>query len=230
MPKFSLGRAARENRDREERNPHLTPLHRPRGGPSPEAGRLTASDPGSRLARELDPLRTCKVIRSVPEGWEHDGSLLPGRARAGRPGAGAAARGRGPGSPARPARRVPLVTRPVPEPGRLTARHFSKAIGSDDNCPRSAPTTIARHSAAGRLDFPRMTSFSITNLKEVDDSAAERGPDIEARFGRKHLDSQHLGVSYFRYGPGFKAAYGHRHPGAGGGLRRSRWFGSDAPR
>jgi mannose-6-phosphate isomerase-like protein (cupin superfamily) len=56
-----------------------------------------------------------------------------------------------------------------------------------------------------------MTSFSIKNLKEVDDSAAERGPDIEARFGRKHLDSQHLGVSYFRYGPGFKAAYGHRH-------------------
>ncbi len=56
-----------------------------------------------------------------------------------------------------------------------------------------------------------MSRFSIKNLKEVDDSAAERGPDIEARFGRKHLDSQHLGVSYFRYGPGFKAAYGHRH-------------------
>ena len=34
---------------------------------------------------------------------------------------------------------------------------------------------------------------------------------MEARFGRGHLDSEHLGVSYFRYGPGFKSAAGHRH-------------------
>jgi mannose-6-phosphate isomerase-like protein (cupin superfamily) len=53
--------------------------------------------------------------------------------------------------------------------------------------------------------------FTIKNLKEVEDSAANRGTDVEARFGRKHLDSQHLGVSYFRYAPGFKAPYGHRH-------------------
>jgi mannose-6-phosphate isomerase-like protein (cupin superfamily) len=56
-----------------------------------------------------------------------------------------------------------------------------------------------------------MPDFTITNLKDVDDSAAERGPDIEARFGRKHLDSEHLGVSYFRYGAGYKAPHGHRH-------------------
>lgn len=56
-----------------------------------------------------------------------------------------------------------------------------------------------------------MTNFSIMNLKEVDDSASDRGPDIEARFGRKHLDSEHLGVSYFRYGPGFRPPFGHRH-------------------
>lgn len=55
-----------------------------------------------------------------------------------------------------------------------------------------------------------MPNYSIKNLKQVDDSAAERGPDIEARFGRKHLDSDHLGVSYFRYGPAYKAP-GHRH-------------------
>jgi mannose-6-phosphate isomerase-like protein (cupin superfamily) len=35
--------------------------------------------------------------------------------------------------------------------------------------------------------------------------------DMEARFGRSHLDSEHLGVSYFRYGPGFKGGAGHRH-------------------
>jgi mannose-6-phosphate isomerase-like protein (cupin superfamily) len=56
-----------------------------------------------------------------------------------------------------------------------------------------------------------MSDFTIKNLKEVDDSAAERGDDIEARFGRKHLNTQHLGVSYFRYGPNFKPSYGHRH-------------------
>lgn len=56
-----------------------------------------------------------------------------------------------------------------------------------------------------------MSAYSVKNLKEVEDSAAERGPSIEARFGRKHLDSQHLGVSYFRFGPGFKAPFGHRH-------------------
>jgi mannose-6-phosphate isomerase-like protein (cupin superfamily) len=54
-------------------------------------------------------------------------------------------------------------------------------------------------------------NYSIKNLKEVEDSAAGRGGDVEARFGRKHLDSQHLGVSYFRYAPGFKSPYGHRH-------------------
>ena len=56
-----------------------------------------------------------------------------------------------------------------------------------------------------------MTPFTIRNLKELEDSAADRGPEIEARFGRRHLDTQHLGVSYFRYGPAYKAAYGHRH-------------------
>jgi mannose-6-phosphate isomerase-like protein (cupin superfamily) len=53
--------------------------------------------------------------------------------------------------------------------------------------------------------------YSIKNLKEVDDSAAGRGGDVEARFARKHLDSDHLGVSYFRYGPGFRSQMGHRH-------------------
>jgi mannose-6-phosphate isomerase-like protein (cupin superfamily) len=56
-----------------------------------------------------------------------------------------------------------------------------------------------------------MSDFKIKNLKEIDDSAADRGPDVEARFARKHLDSEHLGVSYFRYGPNFRSPLGHRH-------------------
>ncbi len=56
-----------------------------------------------------------------------------------------------------------------------------------------------------------MSNFAITNLREIDDSAANRGPDIEARFARTHLDSDHLGVSYFRYGPSYRSPIGHRH-------------------
>jgi mannose-6-phosphate isomerase-like protein (cupin superfamily) len=56
-----------------------------------------------------------------------------------------------------------------------------------------------------------VTDYAITNLKEVEDSAGERAPDLEARFGRTHLASQHLGVSYFRYGPGYRSRSGHRH-------------------
>ncbi|MBO0745341.1 MAG: cupin domain-containing protein [Candidatus Dormibacteraeota bacterium] len=56
-----------------------------------------------------------------------------------------------------------------------------------------------------------MTDFSHKNLKEIEDSAAGRGGDVEARFARKHLDSDHLGVSYFRYAPSYRSQMGHRH-------------------
>jgi mannose-6-phosphate isomerase-like protein (cupin superfamily) len=57
-----------------------------------------------------------------------------------------------------------------------------------------------------------VAGFTITNLRQVENSAPEAiGDSLEARFGRKHLDSEHLGVSYFRYAPGFRAPYGHRH-------------------
>jgi mannose-6-phosphate isomerase-like protein (cupin superfamily) len=56
-----------------------------------------------------------------------------------------------------------------------------------------------------------MSDFKIKNLKDVDNSAGDRDDDFEARFARKHLDSEHLGVSYFRYPPNFKAGSGHRH-------------------
>ncbi len=56
-----------------------------------------------------------------------------------------------------------------------------------------------------------MSDYTHTNLKAAEDSAAGRGGDVEARFGRKHLDSEHLGVSYFRYAPNFRSQMGHRH-------------------
>ncbi len=56
-----------------------------------------------------------------------------------------------------------------------------------------------------------MPDYTIKNLKKLDDVAADRPGDVEARFGRNHLDSEHLGVSFFRYGPRFRSPIGHRH-------------------
>ena len=56
-----------------------------------------------------------------------------------------------------------------------------------------------------------MSAFAIKNLMEIEDSAAGRAPGIEARFARKHLDSEHHGVTYFRYGPGVRASTAHSH-------------------
>ena len=57
-----------------------------------------------------------------------------------------------------------------------------------------------------------MAGYTIKNLQDVDNSAPESAGDgLEARFARKHLDSEHLGVSYFRYAPGFRSSLGHSH-------------------
>ena len=54
-----------------------------------------------------------------------------------------------------------------------------------------------------------MSGFAIVNLKEIDDSAG--APGLEARFARKHLDSAHLGVSYFHYAPNVRSPMAHSH-------------------
>lgn len=56
-----------------------------------------------------------------------------------------------------------------------------------------------------------MPGFTVKNLRNVDNSAADREPGLEARFARKHLDSDHLGISYFRYDSNFRTPFGHRH-------------------
>ena len=57
-----------------------------------------------------------------------------------------------------------------------------------------------------------MSSYTHKNFQDdVDNLGADRGNGFEARFARKHLDSDHVGVSYFRYPAGFKAPSGHRH-------------------
>jgi quercetin dioxygenase-like cupin family protein len=54
-----------------------------------------------------------------------------------------------------------------------------------------------------------MSGYVTKNLMEIDDLF--EGPEISARFSRKYIDSEHLGVSLFKYAPGFTATDGHHH-------------------
>jgi mannose-6-phosphate isomerase-like protein (cupin superfamily) len=56
-----------------------------------------------------------------------------------------------------------------------------------------------------------MSRFTILNLMELDDSVSARVPGIEGRFGRTSLESDHLGISHFRYAPGVRGSAGHHH-------------------
>jgi uncharacterized cupin superfamily protein len=56
-----------------------------------------------------------------------------------------------------------------------------------------------------------MSGYAIVNLKEIEDSAGERAPGMEARFARTSLGSEHLGVTYMRYAPGLRSPMAHSH-------------------
>lgn len=55
-----------------------------------------------------------------------------------------------------------------------------------------------------------MPDFTVKNILDIEDASGGKSP-VEARLGRSHLDSEHLGISYFRYSPGFRAGFGHKH-------------------
>jgi mannose-6-phosphate isomerase-like protein (cupin superfamily) len=56
-----------------------------------------------------------------------------------------------------------------------------------------------------------MPPFTRINLLDIEDSVAGRVDGIEGRFGRKHLESRDLGISHWRYKPGYRAQNAHRH-------------------
>jgi mannose-6-phosphate isomerase-like protein (cupin superfamily) len=56
-----------------------------------------------------------------------------------------------------------------------------------------------------------MSSFSVVNLLELEDVTGGRAPGIEARFGRKHLDSRDLGVTIMRYAANVRSPMAHSH-------------------
>ncbi len=55
-----------------------------------------------------------------------------------------------------------------------------------------------------------MPGFTVVNLLELPDNI-ESSSDIEGRFGRGPLESRDLGISHWRYAPGYRNVRGHRH-------------------
>ena len=56
-----------------------------------------------------------------------------------------------------------------------------------------------------------MSGYTIVNLMEIENKAAEGGATTDTRFARSHIDSEHLGVSHFRYAPNKRGSKGHSH-------------------
>ena len=58
-----------------------------------------------------------------------------------------------------------------------------------------------------------MSTYTVKNLKEVDDLAPKFGlsPNLESRFAKGALELEQSGLSYFRIAPGFRMPFGHTH-------------------
>jgi quercetin dioxygenase-like cupin family protein len=56
-----------------------------------------------------------------------------------------------------------------------------------------------------------MSSYAKVNLLELEDAVGDRAPEVEGRFGRTKLGARDIGVSHFRYAPGFRSPLAHRH-------------------
>jgi mannose-6-phosphate isomerase-like protein (cupin superfamily) len=56
-----------------------------------------------------------------------------------------------------------------------------------------------------------MPDYTLKNFSDIKNSAEDQGLPLEARFGRSHIDSEHLGVSLFRCPANFRIPFAHRH-------------------
>jgi mannose-6-phosphate isomerase-like protein (cupin superfamily) len=55
-----------------------------------------------------------------------------------------------------------------------------------------------------------MSDYTLKNMMEIKNLAEGRMPG-EARFARSSIDSEHLGISYFKMEPSFRQPFGHSH-------------------
>jgi mannose-6-phosphate isomerase-like protein (cupin superfamily) len=58
-------------------------------------------------------------------------------------------------------------------------------------------------------------SYTRVNIADVEDMAPKFGmaPDVEARFARRPLECEQLGLSYQRLAPNARMPFGHKHAG-----------------
>jgi mannose-6-phosphate isomerase-like protein (cupin superfamily) len=56
-----------------------------------------------------------------------------------------------------------------------------------------------------------LPGYTIVNLMELENRAVEGGSTLESRFARGEIDSDHIGLSHFRYAPGRRSSRGHSH-------------------
>jgi mannose-6-phosphate isomerase-like protein (cupin superfamily) len=61
----------------------------------------------------------------------------------------------------------------------------------------------------------RTSSYTKQNLREVEDQAPKFGmpSDLHARFARRPLEGQTLGLTLFKLEPNFRMPFGHKHEG-----------------
>ena len=63
----------------------------------------------------------------------------------------------------------------------------------------------------GRGNPRPMPDYTLVNLMELDNVAAGRSESVEGRFGRTAMGARDIGVSHWRYAPGFRSPVGHSH-------------------
>lgn len=64
-----------------------------------------------------------------------------------------------------------------------------------------------------RAIIPAMADYTKQNLKDVENAAPRFGmpEELEARFARRSLGGETLGLSYMKLAPNFRVPFGHRH-------------------
>ena len=109
-------------------------------------------------------------------------------------------------------------TRRESERSERELRHFAAATTRYTRlraCVRPSATTR-------RVTLP---GYTIVNLMELENKAAEGGSTTEARFARGPLDSEHIGLSHFRYAARAAEQERAHAQGAGRGLPRAERLG-----
>jgi len=101
----------------------------------------------------------------------------------------------------------------LPAAAGVAAAAMHAAPISGQNMVRALPTRI--FTPAPSLEYVHYAhmSYTMKNLRQVDDSAVKFGfsETQEARFARQDLDAEATGLAYFVVKPGKRQPFAHRH-------------------